>query len=373
MKSFYYNVLLNKEDLADRVEDLKNLTTLIKSGKKVALYAPRRYGKSSIAKNILPYELKQKKFVAIYCDFMGAENSTEIAYRLAKGIAEGLEEYLPTKSFYESAKKVIKNLSFSLDPNPITGEVSFNLSSKKGDAPNIDQLLKSLYFIAESYHCLFIFDEFQDLHSSKDSLGLMRSELQKFKKTPMLFLGSKRRLLSEIFNSHHSPFFNFADEYSLKPIPIEEWTPYFSERLSLVHVQLSKSALQKILDLSMNVPNTICEIGSYIQEHCKNKKLEEDHILKIIDELIDAKSEGFQFQIKQLSKAEQKVLYAFSINRYTAEIQGKDLQNKTNLSLSGIKKTINKLYHLGIVEEENNLYRTSNPLLALYLLKNKVV
>jgi AAA+ ATPase superfamily predicted ATPase len=370
MKQFYYNVLVEKEDLADRIEDLAYLKKALHQNKKIVIYAPRRYGKSSISKNILPKELKTKNFIAIYCDFMGVKTSTDVAFRLSKGLAEGMEEYIPSKHLFELAKKIVKNLSFSFDTNPITGEASFGLSVKKDQVHSISDLLKVFLQLTKIYKCLFIFDEFQDILDVEDSLSLMRSDLQKLKDSPVLFLGSKRRLLSQIFTSNQSPFFNFADEYVLKPIPIEAWVNYFSDRLDFVKTKISKEGLQQVCELSLNVPNTICEIGSYLQAKCKNEVIDEIQVRKLVDELVTAKSESFYYQLKQLSESEKKILTALAINVFTSKIQSKDFQSKTTLSLSGIKKSITKLYNNGLIEEEQNSYRISNPLFRLFLLKN---
>jgi AAA+ ATPase superfamily predicted ATPase len=99
MKEFYYNILVSKEDLADRKEDIDNICKLLKAGKKLVLYAPRRYGKSSIAKNILPDEIKKKNFVALYFDFMGVQSIDDVCVRLSYGISQGLSHYLPSKNF----------------------------------------------------------------------------------------------------------------------------------------------------------------------------------------------------------------------------------------------------------------------------------
>ncbi|HEY8271767.1 MAG TPA: hypothetical protein VIG33_12825, partial [Pseudobdellovibrionaceae bacterium] len=366
MKLFYYNVLVEKEDLADRVEDINFLKNALKLNKKIALYAPRRYGKSSISKNIIPKELKTKKFLAIYCDFMGVNTPADVAFRLSKGLAEGMEEYIPAQRLFESAKQVLKNINFTFDTNPITGEASFGLSLKKEQSHSITDLLKVFLQLAKNYKCLFIFDEFQDILDAKDSLSLLRSELQKLKDTPILFLGSKRRLLSQIFTSHQSPFFNFADEYVLGPIPFADWSDFFDERLKPLKVKIHDEALQQIIDLSLEVPNTICEIGSYLQGKCSNESLDENKTLKLIDELVTAKSESFYFQIKQLTSAEKKILSILAVNKFTSEIQGKAFQSKTTLSLSGIKKTVHKLYNQGLIEEDQNAYRVSNPLFRLF-------
>ncbi len=372
MKLFYYNVLLSKEDLADRVNDISFLKKAANHHKKIAIYAPRRYGKSSIARNILPNEIKTKNFIAVYCDFMGVQSTKDVANRLSKGISEGMEQYLPAKNLIKAATQLLKSLNFTFDPNPITGEATFGLSTKRGQEPTLSDLLKVLLELASTYKCFFVFDEFQDVLEAEDSLGLLRSDLQKLKNTPIFFLGSKRRLLSQIFNSHQSPFFNFADEYVLKAIPFLDWKSYFDERLRPVKIKLTDTALEQILEIALNVPNSICEIGSFIQEHQRNLTIDSPQILKIIDDLLTAKSESFYFQLKQLSATEKKVMHALAINKLTVEIQSKDFQNKTNLSLSGIKKTILRLYNSGIVEEDDHAYRISNPLFRVFILRNGI-
>jgi len=255
----------------------------------------------------------------------------------------------------------------SATPDPITGDLSFVISPSKGEAPRLADALDSICRLCERKKVLLVFDEFQDIHGIPEVLAAFRSRLQRLKTTPMLFLGSKRKLLSEIFSSRNSPFFNFAEEHILHPIGLEDWMPFFATRLKAVGSKIEKAALKRLCDEAMNVPNTICEIGAFIMDHYPKCTVTEEVFLKILSDLIDKKSETYRYQLSLLSENELKVCKALARTPFTRNINGKEFLLSASIGASSAAKTVHKLYHAGVIEEETAGYRLSNPILSLFL------
>ena len=67
---FVYGKEVSGENFYDRREDFESLVATLAGGAaNVVLYAPRRYGKTSLAKKALG-ELSRRGFRCIYFDFM---------------------------------------------------------------------------------------------------------------------------------------------------------------------------------------------------------------------------------------------------------------------------------------------------------------
>lgn len=367
MKQFHYNVLVDREDFADRDQDIKQLLESIQKGRKTVLYAPRRYGKTSLAQNILPNEFKRKDRAHLYVDFMDCADLDSIAQRLLESYALTLKTYFKKDHLIEATKGFLKTLSLGFTPDALTGEFSLDLTTRKVSPSSLAEILTSLVGLCQERKTLLIFDEFQDIHSIPQSTAIFRSHLQKLKSTPMLFLGSKRKLLAEIFSSNQSPFFNFADEHVLQPIELSDWIPFFADRLKTVKTFISNEALEYLCQEALQVPNSICEMGAYIQDFHQGQKIDEKAMPKILNELIDRKSEFYRYQLSLLSQNEIKICKALSANHFTIAINGKEFLKTTGLAASSATKAIQKLYKTGVIEEESQGYRISNPILGLFL------
>ena len=77
---------------------------------------------------------------------------------------------------------------------------------------------------------IIIMDEFQDISLVPEAAGKLREELQKFKNTPILILGSKKHLHTRMFASPNAPFADFGSDLDFKPIPHEEYHEYIQAR-----------------------------------------------------------------------------------------------------------------------------------------------
>lgn len=367
MKLFYYNTIVNREDFADREEDIEQLLISIKKGRKTVIYAPRRYGKTSLAQNILPQAFKSSQSAHLYADFMDCPNIESVAKRLLEAYSHTLKNDFKKTNLLKTAQNFLSNLTLLMTPDPMTGEISFAIQTKNGKTPDLSEILESIVKLCEQKKTLLIFDEFQDIHLIPEALAIFRSNFQKLKTTPILFLGSKRKLLSEIFVSRESPFFNFAEEHVLHPIKLEDWVPFFKERLDPLKIKIEKSALHRLCEEALQVPNAICEIGSFIQDHYSKQTITEELLMIILSNLIDKKSETYRYQLSLLSENELKVCKALSHQSFINNINSKKFLTVADMGASSATKSIRKLYHAGVIEEDTRGYRVSNPILSLFL------
>ena len=70
-----------------------------------------------------------------------------------------------------------------------------------------------------------VFDEFQEISELRESRqieGILRSHIQTHENASYFFVGSRRRLLLEIFNEQKRPFYKSAINYALGPLPKDE-------------------------------------------------------------------------------------------------------------------------------------------------------
>lgn len=298
---------------------------------------------------------------------MDCSSIESVTQRLLEAYTVTLKTYFKKTNVVEATKHFLKGLAISVTPDPMTGEVSFELTTRQGNAPKLSEILTSITKLCTEKKTLLIFDEFQDIQVIQELLAVFRSHLQKLKTTPILFLGSKRKLLSKIFSSQQSPFFNFAEEHVLAPIALADWIPFFKERLAPIKTQITEEALALLCKEALDVPNAICEIGAFIQDYYKDQVIDSEAFLKILSSLIDRKSEAYRYQLSLLSANEINLCKALAQNRFTKSINGHEFLSLAKMGSSSATKVIKKLYHAGIVEEERHAYRISNPILSLFL------
>src|SRR6266498_4052044 len=86
---FHYGDLALDEAFTDREEEVAELQADMRNGQNVVLFAPRRYGKSSLVLRAAENAVGEDVLVA-YCDLMTTPTKERFAAALAKTIHEDL-------------------------------------------------------------------------------------------------------------------------------------------------------------------------------------------------------------------------------------------------------------------------------------------
>lgn len=373
MLEFYYDVMVNKEDYCNRIADINRLNKMVGAGRKVVIYAPRRYGKSSLVKNIIGNDFQSKKnHITIYINFMEVQTLEHISERILQSLREVLKNKFPFKSGFTSIVEAFKGVALSFSVDPTTQIPSIELKPLfENDKKNIAQIFSIIKTLATRYKLFLIFDEFQDISLIPQASGILRGELQELKNTPVVLLGSKKQLLNKMFASNKSPFFNFGDDFSLSPIDSKEWVSYFNARLA-PH-KIAPEAMTYLCETLNQVPNAICEVGAHIKEQTeslskKSVTLTIREIAPLIEKILLLKESTYRFQEGQLSPKEQSFLRTIAKRGFLVRPTEQSVVMETKTSSGALAKMLVRLTNKGWIEyEENKGYRVSDPLFSLFL------
>ncbi len=370
IRIFQYDVLLDKKDICDREKEITALLAAAKAGKRVILLAPRRYGKSSLVRNVVgPAMAKTRpKRLVLSVDFMGVESLHSIAVRLAHALGQTLAESYSPSNLLKRVKELFKKLSPHIDFDPLTGAPSVGIGLSSGnDRKDILMLLDSIVEFSEKQPLMLILDEFQDIALVPEAEAILRSFLQRLSKASVFILGSKRHLMERMLGNANAPLFQYGDEMHLDPIPFGAWKPYFSERLKPFDIEVTTEALQHLLDRMCQVPNAICELGAWIQERYTGKTLEVADIEMALNDMVEMK-QSYAYRLSNMSKGEKALLIGMACKGFVSEPQGADFLRALHISKSGVGKILQKLLDAGIVEQEiDKGWRLSDPVFAHYL------
>jgi AAA+ ATPase superfamily predicted ATPase len=310
IRFFQYDVLLDKEDVCDREKEIAALMAAAKGNRRIVLLAPRRYGKTSLVRNVVGAAMAEArpKRLVLAVDFMGVESLHSIAARLEHGLGRALAESFSPANLLKRAADLFRKLSMRIDVDPVTGAPSVGIGLASGDdRKNILSLLDGITELSEKQPLMLILDEFQDIAFVPEAEGIMRAFLQQLSRASVFILGSKRHLMERMLGNANAPLFQFGDEMHLDPIPFEAWKPYFSERLKPFGADISSDGLQYLLDRMCHVPNAVCELGAWIQERCSGRTLKAADVEMALNDMVETK-QGYAYRLMNMSEGEKELL-----------------------------------------------------------------
>lgn len=175
------------------------------NGQDVLVYAPRRYGKSSLVLRAAQEAIVRGALVG-YCDLMKTPTKERFAAALAKTLYSDIDS--PVGQAFDRAARLFKNLRVKpiMEVSPDDGSLrfSFEAGRRKSDIDEtIERLLEVPGELAaeRGRRVVLILDEFQEIVELDPKLpNLMRAVFQTQPEVGHIYLGSKRHLLEKIFS-----------------------------------------------------------------------------------------------------------------------------------------------------------------------------
>src|SRR5882757_166919 len=139
---FLFGTLALDESFADRQREIAELAADIRNGQDVVVFAPRRYGKSSLISAAAQVLAKDKVLVADV-DLMTTPSKERFAAALASSIYEHIAS--PLERVWDKATAPFRRLrvqpAMSLDPE--TGAVAFSFAAAREPA-DVDATIEGL-------------------------------------------------------------------------------------------------------------------------------------------------------------------------------------------------------------------------------------
>ena len=262
----------------NRQLEKKHLLNNIKAGQHTLVIAPRRYGKTSLVKQVLT----QEKIVYGEADLFVAVDSKQIEQQITMAIkcivqqcCSTLEQTIRilTDAFKQSSAKWligIKGLQLELTHDALDPATALLEAL---------QALENVLAKKKIFATLFI-DEIQEIGEVAQGRaleGAIRHVAQKTQYLSFIFSGSKRHLLSQMFYSQSRPLYKLCDKMTLQPIDEKHYITHLTHYAqSYWQDTLSDTVLKTIFTLTQRHPyymNLLClALWRACQKQCPTKK-----------------------------------------------------------------------------------------------------
>jgi hypothetical protein len=263
---FNFGDLALDEVFTDRETELAELTADIRNGQNVVIFAPRRFGKSSLVWRASSELIAANEVLIAQVDLMRTPTKELLAARLAEAIYDQIAT--PLMRARERATNVFRGLriSPSITVDPEDGRVRFGFTA--GLAPaDVDATLERLLELPAELaadrgrRVAIVFDEFQEVIDLDPRLpALMRSVFQTQPHVAHVYLGSKRSLMERLFNDVNEPFWRSARQMELGPIVPESFAPFIRERFASTGRAVEENTVAQVLQTTGGHPYATQEL-----------------------------------------------------------------------------------------------------------------
>ncbi len=313
LSPFLFGRTVSNSGFTNREKDLEKLYKNLTQGINTMLISPRRWGKSSLVERlILDLKTKNPEIKIVSLDLFSVSSEEEFLEMFAKEVIKASSTIW--QDWLQSGKDFFKQLTpiLSVGIDPVNDfSLGFDWKQLKKHRAEILELPEK---IANEKKCRFIIclDEFQNLatfHEFESLEKSMRAIWQRQKSVSFCLYGSKRHMMTDIFNNPSKPFYRFGDIMLLQKIKREKWTSFIIESFAKTKKEISPELAELIPSLMQDHSWYVQQLAHYTWQKTK-KKATKAEIQMAFSELIDANTPLYMREVEGLSLTQLNFLKA---------------------------------------------------------------
>jgi uncharacterized protein len=359
---FEFGSTVSDDSFTNRHLERKRLLVNLTSGINTILISPRRWGKSSLVEKVAKdISTKDKKIKLVFIDLFSISSEEAFLELYARSIIKASSS--KAEDWIQTTKAAFKKLIPKIILNTDLGDISLEID-KQEIKKHRDEILNLAEVIGVQKGVQFIVcvDEFQNIvHYDKDQSfeKAMRSYWQRHKNVSYCLYGSKRHMISDIFNDSSRAFYKFGDIIFLSKIERTEWVDFIVKRFNQTKKDFSTSQADKIANLAHDHSWYVQQIAHTVWLMTDNKVRE-----RIIEEAflstLYSQRPFFQQTIENLSPTQINLLKAIYQNEY--QLTSVSVMNKYALGTpNNVTKNLQKMIQEDIIDKSLDKYEFMDP------------
>lgn len=374
MKRFAYDEVLEPENICNLKREISQLKQAIEKNKRVVVYGPRNYGKTSVVQNVIVprFQKTNKKCFVLFCDLMQVKNLEQIGERMRNAFQSGFSKSFRTQAALTSLLKILAQLRPSLQTDPLTGQFKLSVDfAEQNKQETLQSVLGAIKKLTKKMPCLIVLDEFQDIAKIEQAQALFRQGLQELSRTPIILMGSQQHILADMLVDQNQPLAGFGEDIVFEPIPYDEYHSYIQERFSPRKLKIDFDTSKELQNLLQRNPEAINIVCAQIVADYERCTICHDHVVQAIEFAVAKRQKRFWERIASLKEIEEKMLRVIAVNGSIAHPTSKETVAQAGISVGGAAKAIDSLHNVGFVEKIDNAYRVADPLLKEFILRHR--
>ena len=372
MNPFKYGKEVSGYQFYDRKDVCEELYQILNDGSSnVVLYAPRRYGKTSLVMKVLQrfrtegvkcvlFDLSKIDSIERFC-----VDYTAAVYALWGGMPElvnQIKEYLvhlhPTFSFGDG---LMPQISFAYGDRMGAQELSEILDLPEKLA---QRLTRAPVVVA--------FDEFQDVSELSKGVPMeatFRSVIQSQTCVRYVFLGSKTHLIQRMFGSRSRPFYKSALVMKIGKPPREQSEEFVVSRFAAEGIEMSTETLAQLLEISENIPYYLQAMAAMAYRSVRARggcRVEKDDLERAIACFLEGSEDYYDEVLRNLSAAQRPLVEAFA-REPTSRFDTAYRERYRLGGVSTVHSAVQSLMKKGLIDSAKGVYGLVDPFFARYV------
>ena len=312
---FAYSNYVTGESFCNRKKERSALLKYIKGSQNVLLFSHRRYGKTSLIRQVIRDIKEQNLNIGtLHVELYGTISEKDFLTRTFRSLNQ-LESNIDR--LLKSISTALKNVKLNLSIDPATGATSVSPSfGAANEAMFLEELMNIILTYSQKRKLVIAFDEFQEVanYSEEGFEKRLRSFIQQHSNICYIFSGSQRHLITEMFNSTNRAFYKLADSFPLDKIETKYYIPWAQNLFRRKNIHLKAELIEDIATKFENHPMYIQNFLFHLWDEPGEKGFSSELIDKIENSIIERRSLEHIVLWETLSINQKKTLKLILLN-----------------------------------------------------------
>jgi len=360
---FVYSHPLAPEEIIDRDGETVTLLKHAVGGHYVRLYAPRKYGKTSLLRRALRDGEQQEDLIPVLVDLYRVSSIADVTVRFERAYSKQLKGALRAK-----VEDFLQKTGIGLSLGAYGISAKLQMGAKMDPLPALHALLDLPLRLEQSggYRAFIALDEFQDIERIPDLDGLIRSHIQlQGEVASYVFAGSEPGMMRQLFETKERPLYGSAVPLHLERLAAQDIAAYVEQRFRESRRSVGE-ALNPLLDSAQGHPQRAMMLAHRLWEELDvGATATLDHWRAAHAATLVELEPEFDAQWRGFDTSEQKTMRAIVAGEgspYRGEVL-----NRLELTKDRVRRALPRLLASAEIESDGDGYRVVDPLLAEWI------
>jgi uncharacterized protein len=205
---FVYSRPVAPDEIIDRDEETRKLLAQAVGGHYVRLFAPRKYGKTSLLRRVLRDGEREEGLIPVLVDLYGVVSIADVTVRFERAYSRQLKGAIRSR-----VEEFLQRTGLGLSLGAFGISAKLQLDQRMDPLPALHALLDLPLRLEEGggFRALIALDEFQDVDKISELDALLRSHIQYHGEVASyVFAGSEPGLMKQLFETTDRPLYGSA-------------------------------------------------------------------------------------------------------------------------------------------------------------------
>lgn len=363
---FFFGNEVSGTEFCNRVKELDELKKDVAVGLNILLYAPRRFGKTSLLKKLKDELESDEGYKVIFFDFFSVSSVDEFIQKYFDTLARGLETSTDKIiELFKSTLSIRPNITVNISQN---GESSFGLGfSRSEQSKTLEDVLNIPFEYAKKKNIkiVVIFDEFQEIEQF-DIEKKLRSIIQSHgKSVSYIFCGSKKSILTEMFNDESRAFYKSVKHVPINEITLDDWKTFANEKFSQTGKKITENQIYQIFNLTNGFPYYMQQLLFAVWD-TTDKTVEEGSIKQALSLMIEREYDLYSLIWSSLTPNQKRCL-KYILAYQEGNLYANDKLAEFGMSATTLKSTLEALIKKDVIDRKNEVYYLVDPFMKQWV------